>query len=31
MLLVLLFRGPGSYSLDYLLGRRFGIAPTGRF
>jgi putative oxidoreductase len=31
MLLVLLFRGPGSYSLDYLLARRFGIAPTGRF
>ena len=31
MLLVLLFRGPGHFSLDYLLGRRFGIARAGRF
>jgi len=25
MLLVLLFRGAGSYSLDYLIGRRLGV------
>jgi putative oxidoreductase len=31
MLLVLLFRGPGHLSLDYLLGRRLGIAQSGRF
>jgi len=31
MLLVLLFRGPGNFSLDYLLERRFGIARLGRF
>jgi putative oxidoreductase len=31
MLLVLLFRGAGGYSLDYLLGRRLGIARSARF
>jgi len=31
MLLVLLFRGAGSYSLDYLLGQRLGIARSARF
>jgi putative oxidoreductase len=31
MLLVLLVRGPGRFSLDYLLGRRFGIGRSGRF
>ena len=31
MLLVLLCRGPGTLSLDYLLGRRLGLSPGKGF